>query len=193
MVRQNIANMEHFYDGIHGWFDYADIYRRMVSEASSGSHFVEVGVHQGRSAAFMAVEIANSGKLIDFDCIDPWDGRNENGHGYSNSLESFESNMSPAVGYYNAKKETSPEAADSYEDGSLDFVWIDALHTYEHSRADILAWLPKIRHGGYIGGHDYAEENGIARSVDEILPHREIYKGELVMSWLARVEHQKHA
>lgn len=179
--------MEHFYQNIHGWFDYSDIYRRMVDEATSGSHFVEVGVHLGRSAAFMAVEIANSGKLIDFDCIDPWDGRNEIGHGYTHSVVDFESNMSMAIGYYNTKQGCSPEAAESYEDDSLDFVWIDALHTYEHCRADILAWLPKIRDGGYIGGHDYAEENGIARAVDELLPHREIYQGELVKSWLARV------
>lgn len=179
--------MDHFYDNIRGWFDYADIYLRMVNEASSGSHFVEVGVHQGRSAAFMVVEIANSGKLIDFDCIDPWDGRNETGYGYTNSLATFEMNMSPAVGYYTAKQEASPDAANGYNDQSLDFVWIDALHTYEHCRNDILAWLPKIRSGGYIGGHDYDKENGIAQAVDELLPNRELYQGELVKSWLAKV------
>lgn len=165
----------------------------MVNEAPNGSYFVEVGVHLGRSAAFMAVEIANSGKLIGFDCIDPWDGRNENGHGYSNSLSTFESNMSPAVGYYKAKQQVSPDAASGYDDLSLDFVWIDALHTYDHCRADILAWMPKIRDGGYLGGHDYAQENGIAMAVDEILPHRELHKGELVTSWLAKITRYNEA
>jgi hypothetical protein len=114
--------MQHFYQDIHGWFDYADIYRRMVKEATSGSHFIEVGVHLGRSAAFMAVEIINSGKLIEFDCIDPWDGRNEVNQGYDHSMELFLGNMVPAHGYFNAKQETSPLAANGYMDQSLDFV-----------------------------------------------------------------------
>lgn len=41
-----------------------------------------------------------------------------------------------------------------FPDRSLDFVYIDADHYYSSVMKDILYWLPKIKIGGYIGGHD---------------------------------------
>lgn len=65
----------------------------------------------------------------------------------------------------------SLDAANQVEDGSLDFVFIDADHSYEGCRADIEAWLPKVKHGGLLGGHDYANKAypgfGVSRAVDE--------------------------
>lgn len=49
----------------------------------------------------------------------------------------------------------SLEAAAEVEDGSLDFVYIDANHALEYVVADIAAWSPKVRPGGIIAGHDY--------------------------------------
>jgi hypothetical protein len=53
----------------------------------------------------------------------------------------------------------------------LDFVFIDADHSYEAVAADIDAWLPKIRAGGLISGHDYGHSRfpGVKRAVDERL------------------------
>jgi uncharacterized Rossmann fold enzyme len=52
-------------------------------------------------------------------------------------------------------RQDSREAAKAIPDGSLDFVFIDADHSYEGCRADIEAWRPKIKKGGFISGHDY--------------------------------------
>ena len=49
---------------------------------------------------------------------------------------------------------TTVEMAARVEDGSLDFVFIDADHTTEAVLADIAAWWSKIRKGGAILGHD---------------------------------------
>lgn len=49
----------------------------------------------------------------------------------------------------------SLDAVRQFEDGSLDFVFIDADHSTESVSADIKVWLPKIRQGGFITGHDY--------------------------------------
>lgn len=69
---------------------------------------------------------------------------------------------------------TSAEAASHIPPGSLDFVFIDADHSYEGCRADILAWLPKVRQGGWICGHDYENTEfprfGVKRAVDELFP-----------------------
>ena len=64
--------MNHFHYKIPGWFTFPRLYSTMVDRFPSGAHFVEVGTWQGSSAAYMAVEIINSGKNIKFDCIDIW-------------------------------------------------------------------------------------------------------------------------
>jgi predicted O-methyltransferase YrrM len=48
----------------------------------------------------------------------------------------------------------SVEAAAQFEDGSLDGVFLDGSHIYEDVLADIDAYLPKIRNGGILFGHD---------------------------------------
>lgn len=39
---------------------------------------------------------------------------------------------------------------------SFETVFIDALHSFESVTADINEWLPLVRHGGIISGHDYS-------------------------------------
>lgn len=51
----------------------------------------------------------------------------------------------------------SVDAAKYFADGSIDAVYIDANHRFEFVVADIHAWLPKIRKGGIISGHDYSK------------------------------------
>lgn len=61
----------------------------------------------------------------------------------------------------------SVEAAARFEDGSLDFVYIDADHTYEGVTQDIEAWMSKVKSGGLLCGHDYGQRVGVTRAVDE--------------------------
>jgi hypothetical protein len=51
-------------------------------------------------------------------------------------------------------KKYSLDAAKMVDDESLDFVFIDGDHSYEAVKADIDAWLPKVKPKGYIIGHD---------------------------------------
>jgi len=60
----------------------------------------------------------------------------------------------------------SLEAVLMIPDISLDFVFIDAMHTYEAVKEDIRAWFPKIRSGGIVAGHDYSWD-GVKKAVDE--------------------------
>lgn len=52
--------------------------------------------------------------------------------------------------------EPSTTAARHVPDGALDFVFVDAEHTYDSVRADLKAWAPKVRKGGLLCGHDYS-------------------------------------
>lgn len=67
----------------------------------------------------------------------------------------------------------SKDAAELFVDGQLEFVYIDANHSYEACLEDIGLWFPKVKHGGVIAGHDYLNgtlkcgEFGVKRAVDE--------------------------
>jgi hypothetical protein len=61
------------------------------------------------------------------------------------------------------------DAARNVADASLDFVFIDADHSYEGVARDIDAWRSKVKPGGILCGHDYYHPRfpGVARAVDE--------------------------
>ncbi len=48
------------------------------------------------------------------------------------------------------------EAAEDFEDNSIDFVYIDANHGFKYVAEDLWEWSKKVRSGGVISGHDYA-------------------------------------
>jgi predicted O-methyltransferase YrrM len=63
-------------------------------------------------------------------------------------------------------------AANRFNAGELDLVFLDADHSYAGVSADIAAWLPKVKPGGWIGGHDYENPDpafrfGVTEAVDE--------------------------
>ena len=61
---------------------------------------------------------------------------------------------------------TTTEAAEGIEDGSLDWVFIDADHSFRGVSEDIANWLPKIRKGGMVIGHDIDRE-GVRLAVEQ--------------------------
>lgn len=73
-------------------------------------------------------------------------------------------------------KMSSVEAARQINDGSMDFVFLDGDHSYEGLKADIEAWLPKVRKGGWLGGHDIDNPEppfdftGVRKAVEEAFP-----------------------
>jgi len=63
----------------------------------------------------------------------------------------------------------SPEAAAIFPDGYFDLVYIDASHLYDAVRADVEVWLPKVRSGGLLCGHDY-NLGQVRSAVGSLLP-----------------------
>lgn len=169
--------MEHFYYDIgEDWFDYQDLYTEMVNKFSDGSNFVEVGSWKGRSSVYMAVEIINSNKNIKFDCVDVWeyvDTQKDIPAGSFDELYfNFLKNIRPVKYFINPIKMTSELASSLYDNNSLDFIFIDAAHDYDNVLNDIKNWLPKLKSGGCIAGHDYFTSEGIRKAVKEVFGDR---------------------
>jgi hypothetical protein len=74
---------------------------------------------------------------------------------------------------YHFVEEFSPQAADSVDNCSLDFVYLDGNHSEPYISQDIEAWAPKVRPGGIVAGHDYARiksKDGIASGNWAVIP-----------------------
>jgi predicted O-methyltransferase YrrM len=171
--------MQHFYDKITGWAAFADLYFSAVKMAPyEGAKFVEVGSWLGRSAALMAVEIANSQKKIEFTCVDPWEdgGPDLRDTEYFKKLkepvyELFQKNVAPVLDYIKMMKMSSVEASRFMIDESIDFLMLDGDHSYEAVRNDIAAWLPKMKPGSLISGDDFGWP-GVEQAVREAFGER---------------------
>lgn len=58
-----------------------------------------------------------------------------------------------------------------FEDGYFDFVYIDGNHKLWAIEKDLELWYPKVRDGGFFGGHDYvnARKCGVKTAVDNFM------------------------
>lgn len=167
--------MEHFFQNIQGWFNCEELYKEQVEKVQGHARFVEVGAWRGKSAAFMAVEIINSGKDIDFHVVDSFQGSKEHQDEAvikeGTLQDEFFANLAPIKDYLFVWAMPSLQAVDNFADQSVDFVYIDASHEYEDVKDDIQAWLPKVKPGGLLAGDDYYIYPGVKKAVDELLPN----------------------
>jgi len=75
---------------------------------------------------------------------------------------------------------TSTEAAGRVPSACLDIVYIDARHDEQSVRQDLELWLPKVRPGGIIAGHDYVDGDlpegrfGVKTAVDAFFGPRKL-------------------
>lgn len=153
--------MKHFYKEIkEGFFDFEEMYDIAINSIRNKGHFVEIGTWFGQSASYMAVEIINSNKDIQFDVVDSMPEEN---------WIKFEENTK-RVSNINKVKLPSLEAVNLYEDNSLDFVFIDSSHQWPETLHEIKEWYKKVKLGGIIGGHDYGHQSyhAVERAVKDM-------------------------
>lgn len=113
---------------------------------------VEVGVERG----LYSEQLAKHGLILD--AVDPWlayNGYRE--HVSQDKLNGFYEETKERLKPYQANviRATSMGAVKTYPDSSLDFVYIDANHEFQHVTNDIAEWSKKVRVGGVVAGHDF--------------------------------------
>lgn len=113
---------------------------------------VEVGVHQGDFAKIMMMTLYATGYTVDgYWGVDIWDPTYHPGA----DLIVVMTKLASFVPTFHAIQETSRNASRMFLDASMDFVFIDAMHTYEAVAEDLRFWWPMVAYGGILGGHDY--------------------------------------
>jgi len=118
----------------------------------------EIGTNRGS----FALKISRNNPQCTLYCVDPWT--------LYDGMRDFTDAKEREKNYATAKKRLDPlpsvhiikkfsmEALEDFEDGSLDFVYIDANHEWPFVTQDIFYWSKKVRSGGIVSGHDYLTE-----------------------------------
>jgi hypothetical protein len=160
------------YQNIDGWFNYEAIFNFLLDTCSPNGTFVECGAWLGKSSAYLADVAAQ--KNVNVTIVDSWLGSvNERDSSHKLAVETdiykiFLDNMGDRK--FNHIRALSSEASLQFENESCDVVFIDMEHTYTAVTKDIDLWLPKVKVGGYLSGHDYsADWHDVVRAVDEKL------------------------
>jgi hypothetical protein len=149
----------------------------------------EIGVHQG---GYSDELLAGNPNLTLFS-IDPWslyrEQRNQDRQDkyYQQTIARLAKYEGRAI----IMREFSVEASKRFDDGELDFVYIDAAHDFDNVMLDLIHWYPKVKTGGIFAGHDYWHQHcfGIIQAVDAFIKGHGINdwyvtNNEPVPSWL---------
>lgn len=130
---------------------------------------VEVGTYKGKFAEVLMEKIPN----LDLTVVDAWTvypGYKDYGE---NDLETeaYKQTCDRAERCgFKIIKGWSNEVVDQFEDESLDFVFIDGNHDFEHVVEDVSKWSKKVKKGGIVAGHDFFKNHRKNFGVIEAIP-----------------------
>ncbi|MCA9474062.1 MAG: class I SAM-dependent methyltransferase [Nitrospira sp.] len=175
----------------NNWFTFKLFYQRIVRDYPNFRVFVELGVWKGHSLSFLAARVKHREgvKLYGVDLFERWTRPpNEQAAKELPSIyRTYDANLRKAGvrDIVTDLRGLSWEMSDRFEDRSVDFVFVDADHSYESVKKDLLAWLPKIRKGGVFAGHDYCQPTaGVRQAVNEVLGEVKTVEGDV---WMLQV------
>jgi predicted O-methyltransferase YrrM len=142
-------------------FDRVALAQLVQRVSRDGCRAAEIGswLGNGSTQVFLEELATVSGSALL--CVDHWEGntnvkRHQDIVTEFDVLGTFRSNVRAAGSRikFQALISASEDAARLIADGSFDLVFVDADHGYDAVKRDIAAWLPKVRRGGILCGHD---------------------------------------
>lgn len=124
----------------------------------------EIGVYKGEYSAILCKGVPG----LKLHCIDAWKGyASHTQEDLDNALETAKQ----ALAGYDVEfiRAFSMDAVHRFEDNSLDFVYIDGNHEWQHITQDLYHWARKVKPGGVVAGHDYFISDW-SKSVVHVVP-----------------------
>jgi O-antigen biosynthesis protein len=116
---------------------------------------VELGTHNGNSYFAFCQSVLEAGSQTKCYAVDTWEG-DEHAGIYDNTV--YEEVLRRNNSHYSAFSElirgTFDSAVDRFEDGAIDLLHIDGLHTYDSVKHDFETWRAKVSKMGIILFHD---------------------------------------
>lgn len=155
---------------------------QIINRAADGMTYVEVGCFIGGTFCYVGQRLV--GKNVRMVAVDNWecsnisDGSKDYVGVQDNFYEEFKNNLKKCDLWYKPTSGRTPTIeiikGDSigvscmFPSKTIDFLFLDGAHHYPYVADEIRAWLPKIKAGGIICGHDYSDPS-VKRGVNEVL------------------------
>jgi predicted O-methyltransferase YrrM len=125
---------------------------------------IEIGVRTGEYSQYL-LQNTNLDVLYSLDLFP-----------YPNMLPMTAHKLNPFGERSKIIQASTPEYAVNFADDFFDFIYIDANHTYEAVKKDLITWWPKLKRGGLFCGDDYTElvnpgegKYGVVQAVNEFV------------------------
>jgi hypothetical protein len=158
-------------DNDHNWSDSYPHLSKLIND-----HDLKIGVELGVAAGRHSEYILRNTKIEKLWSIDRW----QHVVGYDDPMNLPQKDHDELYEYVCKKlsffgerctvlRSDTTTASNLFQDQTLDFVYVDADHSYEGCKRDLLAWIPKIKFGGFITGHDLNWPT-VYRAISEALP-----------------------
>ncbi len=136
---------------------------QLIQLLPKGGEVAEIGVADGDFSSDILAAAAPRRLHL----IDPWEhqDRDDYANDVNNVAEEKQESRFNAVlarfhgeienGLVQVHRDYSEDAAIFFSAGQLDWVYIDGMHTQEAAYQDLTAYGKKLKHDGFILGHDY--------------------------------------
>ncbi len=165
--------------GVEGFLHCSEMEK--LSELSANKECLEVGSFKGLSAYAIAIGCKHLW------CVDTFKANSAGQvqHEEFTTLDDFKAAIS-RFNNVNYLMMTSLQASCTLKD-EFDFVFLDAMHTYEDVKEDIQRWWPRVRSGGIMAFHDYGHWDfpGVKKAVDEYFG-KELENTLITLGWVVK-------
>lgn len=162
-----------YYKSIQGYFDWEHLYDEIADLLPEGGAFCEIGTWRGQSLSYLMMKLLDSGKQVQVVGVDHFQGSVEDPKlrhwATQYDIQAWCRENLDLVGYpYQLINKPSVEGAAEFAGGYFDCIYIDGSHDRESVTEDLRAWMPKVKSGGLLAGHDL-NQAGVREALNDVL------------------------
>lgn len=145
----------------------------VIDKIPDNAVLVESGCYKGNTTHHWIEKLLESKKNFKFYAIDNWLFENVT-EKFSDNFKVFKETMGDLVEHINIIKSDSLEAIKLFDDESVDFLFLDDSHVYQHVTKQIGMWLPKLKDTSILAGDDYYSPD-VSRAVADYFDKKDVH------------------
>ena len=112
------------------------------------------GVEVGTQRGLFAKVLCDTCPSLHLTCVDPWQAYSS--HPQEQQDGFYQTTVERLAGCnVTLVRKRSLDAATTFADASLDFVYVDGAHDFDNAAQDIIQWSAKVKPGGIVAVHDF--------------------------------------